>query len=98
MDRRHHIGLPTLSALAIFGALVVAASAAQQPAAPPRGPEPAAAAPRSAAPTLRPPSSPVKAPDAAGFLQRWLVLEPIRVAGQLTDSAVQGVVKTEHFP
>ena len=39
-----------------------------------------------------------KAPDAAGFLQRWLILEPIRVAPQLTDSAVQAVVKKEYFP
>ena len=42
--------------------------------------------------------TPTKAPDAAGFLQRWLVLEPIRVAGQLTDSAVQALVKKEYFP
>ncbi|HET9267464.1 MAG TPA: hypothetical protein VFO31_04845 [Vicinamibacterales bacterium] len=39
-----------------------------------------------------------KAPDADGFLQRWMILEPIRVAGQLTDSAVQTLVKTAHFP
>jgi len=38
------------------------------------------------------------APDAAGFLQRWIILEPIGVAGQLTDGAVQAVVKTAHFP
>ena len=37
-------------------------------------------------------------PDAAGFLQRWMILEPIGVAGQLTDGAVQALVKTEHFP
>ena len=41
---------------------------------------------------------PTKATDAAGFLQRWLVLEPIRVPGQLTDSAVQAVVKKDYFP
>ena len=39
-----------------------------------------------------------KAPDADGFLQRWMILEPIRVAGQLTDAAVQTLVKTAHFP
>ena len=39
-----------------------------------------------------------KAPDADGFLQRWMILEPIRVAGQLTDAAVQTLVKTTHFP
>ena len=44
------------------------------------------------------PAATAKAPDAAGFLQRWMILEPIRVAGQLTDSAVQTLVKTAHFP
>ena len=53
---------------------------------------------RGAAPSLARPASPSKAPNADGFLQRWLILEPIRVAGQLTDSAVQTVVKTEYFP
>jgi hypothetical protein len=33
-----------------------------------------------------------------GFIQQWLVLEPIRVSGQLTDSAVQAAVKSEYFP
>jgi hypothetical protein len=66
---------------------VILAGAAQQPA-PARGP----------APSLVRPSSASKAPDAAGFLQRWLLLEPIRVAPQLTDSAVQAVVKKEYFP
>ena len=31
-------------------------------------------------------------------MQRWLILEPIRVAGQLTDSAVRTLVTTDHFP
>ena len=44
------------------------------------------------------PATTAKAPDADGFLQRWMILEPIRVAGQLTDSAVQALVKTAHFP
>jgi hypothetical protein len=39
-----------------------------------------------------------KPPDANGFLQRWLILEPIRVPGQLTDTAVQAAVKKEYFP
>jgi hypothetical protein len=56
-----------------------------------------AGVPRSA-PSLVAPATARKAPDADGFLQRWLVLEPIRVAGQLTDGAVQTLVKTEHFP
>jgi hypothetical protein len=44
------------------------------------------------------PAATAKAPDADGFLQRWMILEPIRVPGQLTDGAVQALVKTEHFP
>src|SRR5436190_12885312 len=48
--------------------------------------------------SLTPARSSPQAPDADGFLQRWLILEPIQVAGQLTDSAVQAVVKTEYFP
>jgi hypothetical protein len=36
--------------------------------------------------------------NTEGFIQHWLILEPIRVAGQLTDSAVQSAVKTEYFP
>ena len=44
------------------------------------------------------PAASAKAPDADGFLQRWMILEPIRVPGQLTDAAVQTLVKTAHFP
>jgi len=53
---------------------------------------------RGAAPTLTRPASQSKTPDANGFLQRWLILEPIRVPAQLTDSAVQAAVKKEYFP
>ena len=49
------------------------------------------------APTLTSPASSEKAPDADGFIQRWLLLEPIGVNG-LTDSAVQAAVKKEYFP
>jgi hypothetical protein len=38
-----------------------------------------------------------KPPDADGFIQHWLILEPIKVNG-LTDSAVQAAVKREYFP
>ena len=53
---------------------------------------------RGPAPSLVRPTSPSKVPDANGFLQRWLILEPIRVTGPLTDSAVQTLVKTAYFP
>ena len=44
------------------------------------------------------PASPVRPPGAAGFLQRWLLLEPIKVPGQLTESAVRAAVQQEYFP
>lgn len=49
------------------------------------------------APSLAQPDSKDKAPNADGFIQRWLVLEPIRSNG-LTDSAVQAAVKANYFP
>lgn len=55
------------------------------------------AAPRPPAATLRQPTTPSKPVSAQGFIQRWLLLEPIRVSGQLTESAVRTAVKTEHF-
>lgn len=78
--------LPALGALAILGGAVHAA-----------GQHPAAAG-RAPAPTLRRPSTPVKPPDVAGFLQRWLVLEPVKVPGQLTESAVRAAIGKEYFP
>ena len=78
--------LPAITALAIAGG--VGLLAAQQPPAPVRPP----------ATTLTRPSSPAKPPDAAGFLQRWLVLEPIKVSGQLSDSAVRATIDKEYFP
>ena len=50
------------------------------------------------APSLTRPDTAEKAPHPDGFLQRWLILEPIRVSGQLTDNAVQAAVKTDYFP
>ena len=44
------------------------------------------------------PATPAKAPNGDGFLQRWLLLEPIRTNGQLTDSAVRTAVTTDYFP
>lgn len=47
--------------------------------------------------TLTAPASPEKAPGADGFIQRWLILEPIPASG-LTDAVVQTIVKKEYFP
>lgn len=52
---------------------------------------------RPPAPSLARPASPAKPTDAAGFIQRWLLLEPIRVPGQLTQSAVRTAIETD-FP
>src|ERR1700746_1849676 len=47
--------------------------------------------------SLTRPDSIEKAPGPGGFIQRWLILEPIAANG-LTDSAVQKEVKTDYFP
>ena len=60
-----------------------------------------AATQRGPTPNLTKPVSVEKAPDANGFIQRWLVLEPIpiqiRSNAQLNDSFVQTTIKTEYF-
>jgi hypothetical protein len=62
-----------------------------------RGAAPAIPPARGPAPTLTSPASPEKAPNADGFIQRWLLLEPIAADG-LTESVVQAAVKKEYFP
>jgi len=86
MTGRSSACVRAIGALAILGGTLHAAG--QSPAAVGRPP----------APTLTGPSTPVKAADAAGFLRRWLVLEPIKVQGQLTESAVRAVIRQEYFP
>ncbi len=57
---------------------------------------------RSLAPYFTPATSAAKAPDADGFLQRWLLLEPIikpnRSNTVFTDSYVRNALNTEYFP
>jgi len=53
------------------------------------------AAARPPAPSLTRPASPAKPAGADGFIQRWLLLEPIRVPGQLTESAVRTAVERD---
>jgi hypothetical protein len=85
--------LPMTSRLACvtasIGAVIVlgagAPLAGQPSAGQPSGPRPPAA-------SLSRPVSPSKAPAAAGFIQRWLVLEPSRVPPQLTESAVRAAI------
>jgi hypothetical protein len=52
---------------------------------------------RPPAPSLARPASAAKPASADGFIQRWLLLEPIRVPGQLTESAVRTAVEKD-FP
>ena len=54
-------------------------------------------APRPPAATLTRPVSPSKPVGPDGFIQRWLLLEPIRVSGQLTEAAVRSAVEKD-FP
>ena len=82
MNTLRNILMSALAALA--GSAPIATAAPSQGA---RGP----------APSLTRPATAEKAPDADGFMQRWLILEPIPVSGRLTDSAVQATVKREYF-
>ena len=59
---------------------------------------PASTAPRGPAPSLARPASATKAVNSEGFLQRWLILEPIRTNGQLTDTAVRAAIKAQALP
>jgi len=47
--------------------------------------------------TLKKPATPEAAPDADGFIGRWLLLEPIP-SPSLLQNAVQTAVKKEYFP
>jgi len=59
-------------------------------------------APRSIAPYFTLAASPSKAPDQDGFLQRWLLLEPIdkpnRTNTVFTDTYVRNAMNSEYFP
>jgi hypothetical protein len=89
---RNHGG-PSLGALTLAVFLVAAFTNTAFA----QGPPPAAPPTVVPASTLMVPSTPEKAPDAAGFIQRWLLLEPIDADG-LTDNVVQATVKKEYFP
>jgi len=76
-----------------------ARTAAPKAATPATAPE---KAPRTLAPYFAPATAVPKAPDAEGFLQRWLLLEPIakpnRTNTVFTDSYVRNAFATEYFP
>jgi len=92
-----------LTALGIGLLAVQAACAAQEPARAKAAPSSAAAAaPRTIAPYFTPATPQPKAPDADGFLQRWMLLEPIakpnRTNTVFTGTYVQSALNTEYFP
>ncbi len=97
MNIPRKIVMPGLAALAVLALPIV--SAAQSSAA---SPAPAEAAQRSIAPHFTPATSAPKAPDKDGFLQRWLLLEPInkpnRTNTVFTDSYVRNAMTAEYFP
>ena len=57
---------------------------------------------RSIAPYFTPVKSSSKSPDSEGFIQRWLLLEPINKPNRsntvFTDSYIRKVFNTEYFP
>lgn len=62
----------------------------------------AAAAPRTLAPYFMPATAQPGAPDADGFLRRWMLLEPIvkpnRTNTVFTGTYVRAALNTEYFP
>src|ERR1017187_8117522 len=108
------LAIPVFSAVPANAASQTAPSAAPANPAPPAGPGDAprmgrlppdavaANAPHTIAPYFVPATSRPKAPDAEGFLQRWLLLEPInkpnRSNNVFTDTYVRKTLNTEYFP
>jgi hypothetical protein len=78
--------------------LVLALSAGSQSmAAAPAG-NPTAAHDAEIATFIGPVTTPEAAPDPDGFIQRWLVLEPINVGNQQPQDATRETIKKEYFP
>ena len=63
---------------------------------------PAGDTPRSIAPYFIPATKSKKTPDSEGFIQRWLLLEPINKPNRsntvFTDSYIRKAFTTEYFP
>src|SRR5512145_2068322 len=91
MKTLKNIWMPRIGILAILAILAVVT-----------GTVAAGESPRSIAPYFTPATSPSKAPDLDGFLQRWLLLEPInkpnRTNTVFTDTYVRNAMNTEYFP
>jgi len=91
------IVMPAVGILAVLAFQVF--PAAPGTAVPPTLPDDA---PRSLAPYFTPAAPSLKAPDPEGFLQRWLLLEPInkpnRTNTVFTDTYVRNTMIAEYFP
>ena len=97
--------MKTLRKMVMLVIGVLPVLAIQAPSAAPGRAAPAAApdtAFRSIAPYFTPATAPAKAPDTDGFLQRWLLLDPInkpnRTNTVFTDTYVRAAFNTEYFP
>jgi hypothetical protein len=53
---------------------------------------------RPPAPTLKTPVSPASKVDAAGFIRRWLLLEPDPITGRLTEADVERALQSKPYP
>jgi hypothetical protein len=97
MNTLRKIVVPAIGVVAVLALPV--SSAAQGSAAPAVPPNDA---PRSIAPYFTPATSSPKAPDKDGFLQRWLLLEPIgkpnRTNTPFVGTYVRNAFNTEYFP
>ena len=97
MNTLRSIVVPGMGVLAVLAFEVF--SAAPGSAAPAAAPDDL---PRSIAPYFTPATSSPKAPDAEGFLQRWLLLEPINKPNRsntpFVGTYVRNAFNTEYFP
>lgn len=91
----------TMNTLRKFAILVMGVQAVLAQPGPGRTAGPPDHTPRTLAPYFKPAASGSKAPDADGFLQRWLLLEPInkpnRTNTVFTDTYVRNAFNTEYF-
>jgi hypothetical protein len=107
MNRKHTSLLPAMAFVVLLGLqLSVTTASAQAPPQQPRGPQlPPIPIKGDTTHTLSthfaPATSAKKAPDARGFIQRWLVLEPVRkdIARNniFTDNYLRTTFSTDNF-
>src|ERR1035441_2365692 len=95
----------TLRKIEVLGMGVLAVLAFEVFSAAPASAAPVAAPddlPRSIAPYFTPATASPRAPDAEGFLQRWLLLEPINKPNRsntpFVGTYVRNAFNTEYFP